>query len=249
MENRIDYQIKYFIRELLKRNNQTYGDLSTALKLSLPGMKRLMAKGSFTVFRIEKIANFFNMSLSQFLELCQKRQGAVQELSDAQEQEIAKDPLGMKLLILLSIGLSLKNIREKLTSSELKRLNKALLRLEKVELLEFKNMDSIILKKGGPYRFRKNGELAKKILKPYLELISNKILNPSSGDLVNRNFELYLSTNSIQKLKLEIEDVISKYTNVGIADVHLLKVSELQPVTCSFFVSQFDGWGHVLTTD
>ena len=84
------------VKRALKAKGLTYADVAAAIGLSEASVKRMFARGDFTLQRLEEICRFARIDLSDLASEAAEDAHGLTQLSDEQEQEIVSDP---KLLL------------------------------------------------------------------------------------------------------------------------------------------------------
>lgn len=242
-----DSKIRDSVKFLLKKYHLKYADLSLHLQLSIPGVKQMMTKGTFTTDKIERIAQFFDMSFFEFIELCHKTEITVKVFTEPEESALTKDPLAIRLLILLGTGMSFEQVANRLKHFDSKKIQKSLLTLDKLDLIEFIGASTVKIKRRGPYKFRLDGSLSKKYHTHYLSIISSILQKKNKqNDHLNHCFELYLAQESAKNMAFEAKNLIKKYLNLSSLETRTKPEDKLEAISCAFLVSEYDGWGETL---
>jgi len=84
------------LKRTLKAKGLTYADVAGGIGLSEASVKRMFARGDFTLQRLEEICRFARVDLRELAASAGEDARGVTELSEEQEQEIVSDP---KLLL------------------------------------------------------------------------------------------------------------------------------------------------------
>jgi transcriptional regulator with XRE-family HTH domain len=146
------------LKKQLKAHGKTYADVATALGLSEASVKRLFAEENFTLQRIETICALIDMDITELVQLMSVQQQQTDELSEAQEYEIASD--GPLLLVAVCVinGYSFTDLTRQyqLTPAECTRL---LVRLDRLRLIELLPNNRIRLLISRNFRWRPGGPI------------------------------------------------------------------------------------------
>jgi transcriptional regulator with XRE-family HTH domain len=84
------------LKRTLKAKGLTYADVAAAIALSEASVKRMFARGDFTLQRLEEICRFARIDLAELAASAGEDSHGIAQLSVEQEQEIVSDP---KLLL------------------------------------------------------------------------------------------------------------------------------------------------------
>jgi transcriptional regulator with XRE-family HTH domain len=146
------------LKKQLKAHGKTYADVAVALALSEASVKRLFAGGDFTLQRLERICALVGLEFADLVQAMHAREPRLQELDEAQEQEIADDPLLLLVAVCVVNGYRLADILDqyRLTEAETLRL---LIRLEKLELIHLLPANRIKLRIAPNFRWRPGGPI------------------------------------------------------------------------------------------
>jgi hypothetical protein len=80
------------LKRTLKAKGLTYADVAGAVALSEASVKRMFARGDFTLGRLEAICRFARIDFRELAATAGEDAHGITELSEAQEQEIVSDP-------------------------------------------------------------------------------------------------------------------------------------------------------------
>jgi len=146
------------LKKQLKAHGKTYADVAAALDLSEASVKRLFAEESFTLQRLSLVCNVIDMDITELVQAMSVQQRQTDELSEAQEQEIASDGLLLLVAVCVINGYSFTNIIEQyqLTAAECTRL---LVRLDRLKLIELLPNNRIKLLISRNFRWRPGGPI------------------------------------------------------------------------------------------
>ncbi|HEY1772888.1 MAG TPA: helix-turn-helix domain-containing protein [Gammaproteobacteria bacterium] len=87
----------------LKRQGLTYADVAQGVDVSEATVKRLFARGGFSLKRMEEVCSLMNLELSDLAELAAEKTPLVSMLTPEQEQALMQEP---KLLLVTFLVLS-----------------------------------------------------------------------------------------------------------------------------------------------
>ena len=80
------------LKRTLKAKGLTYADVAGAIALSEASVKRMFARGDFTLQRLEEICRFARIDLTELAESAGEDTQGIAHLSVEQEEEIVSDP-------------------------------------------------------------------------------------------------------------------------------------------------------------
>lgn len=146
------------LKKLLKARGATYRDLAKALGLSEPSVKRLFSERTFTLQRLEQVCAFLEVDFFEVAKLSRGATAAVDQMSPAQEEALARDPKLLGLFYLAYNDWQLPDILEgyHLTRPEALKL---LLKLDKLGLIDLLPGDAIRLRVPKTVRLRPDGAI------------------------------------------------------------------------------------------
>ncbi len=245
-ENAAQMQIRMAIKNLLKKNSFKYSQIAKQMNMSEASFKQLINKGKLSVERLEHIAAFFDLSLWELMDLCKGVEVLHSNFSMDQEKVLSKNSLAMRLFILLSTGMSLGTVRNRMKTVDSKKINSCLFLLAKLNLVEIYEEDAIRLKKRGPFRFLSNGPLIAVYKKKYIENVTTHFHQSSEKDYANRVFELFGTKDMAKKMALELNELIARFTSLSRLETKTKPENELWPFSCAFLIHDLDGWGKTL---
>src|SRR5687768_8252496 len=127
------------LKRYLKVQGITYAALGKQLALSESSVKRLFARQTFSVQRLEQICNLVGLEISDLVALMNERREFLTELTPEQEDALLADPKLLLMMYLLINGWPLAEITGTFTidPSEAERLLIRLHRARIIELLPF----------------------------------------------------------------------------------------------------------------
>ena len=79
------------LKQALRSHNLTYADVAEGLAMSEANVKRMFAAERMTLDRIESICRLMDMDLSDLFHLYEDSRQRIQQLTEAQEQELVAD--------------------------------------------------------------------------------------------------------------------------------------------------------------
>lgn len=84
--------ISQTLKNLLKQEQLTYKELAEKLVMSEANMKRIFARNSFTLERLEQICDVLAISLADLFAFAQQQSEKISQLTQQQEQELLANP-------------------------------------------------------------------------------------------------------------------------------------------------------------
>ncbi len=125
------------LKKALKAHGLTYRDVGNALGLSEASVKRMFARDSFTLARLDRVCQLMAMEIADLTRMMDAERRRLDELSEQQEQDLVADPRLLVVAFLVVNGLGFDEIRGhfKLTEPEIIRCLAKLDRLKLIELL------------------------------------------------------------------------------------------------------------------
>jgi len=149
-------ELIHALKAALKSEGLTYADVAKGLKLSEATVKRLFARGGFTLARLEAVCGLINIEVSDLAELAVERTPLAGTLTPEQEEALVEDP---KLLLMTFLVLSHWRFAEivtafAVTEHEAVRL---LARLDRLRLIHLLPGNRIKLRTSRNFSWRKEG--------------------------------------------------------------------------------------------
>lgn len=242
-------QIRLVIKALLKKNGLHQKDLAKGLRISVPTVKRILNGKELGLERLVQIAGFFHLSVYELFDLCRQKNLESYEFNETQEKFLAKEPLNVVIFRSLIIGYSPNQIKTRYKLTEA-RLEKILIGLDKVNLIEFWNNDKIKVRAKWPFKWINGGILQK----TYLHQIFEKILENSSSvsKLSDENenlfkpFEILLRESSYEQLQKDLKQVLENYRAISKFEMLTSNASDLKEVTGLVIADNFSAWDRLI---
>jgi hypothetical protein len=152
-------QVGLLVAELkrhLKAEGITYAALGRQLDLSESSVKRLFARQTFSVQRLEQICNLVGLEISDLVALMNERREFLTELTPEQEDALLADPKLLLMMYLLINGWPLGAITSTfaIDAPEAERL---LIRLHRARIIELLPLNRVKLLTSRNFTWRKNG--------------------------------------------------------------------------------------------
>lgn len=149
------------LKKLLKARGLTYRQLALRLGLSEPTVKRLFSGGRFTLARIEQILEVLESDFLELARLAGAGRHSIGELSDAQEEALAADPVLLGVAYLLLTGSTPARIRAQFDVGEAELVG-ALARLDRLRIIDLMPGNRVRLRVARNMRWRPDGPLSRR---------------------------------------------------------------------------------------
>lgn len=146
------------IKRRLRAQGITYQALAKRLKLSEPTVKRDLARGDFTLKRLDDICDALGVSVTELANEEPARNLRLTQFTDAQERALVSNPRLVLLTYLLVNRWSLEEITGAIDLSE-NEMVKALLVLDELGIVKFRPPRGVQLLTARNFSWRKDGPL------------------------------------------------------------------------------------------
>lgn len=197
------------LKSNLKTRGITYKTLGLKWQLSEASVKRIMSEEDLTLERIEQACELMGISFSELIKLSPfDLETTDQAISPIHELEFSKDLRLYHLWRLLGEGLGLKQIERKYTISAAE-IQKALLKLDRMGLIELHPNNKVKFRSGNRTLLRKDGPLGKILLN---EAKTSFLNHPFKNTMQEHlRFVLYrLSPSSALRYKTKIDKLVNE---------------------------------------
>jgi transcriptional regulator with XRE-family HTH domain len=152
-------QVSLLVTELkryLKSHGITYAALGKQLDLSESSVKRLFARQSFSLQRLEQILNLLGLEIADLVTLLNERREFLTELTPEQEDALLADPKQLLMTYLLINGWPLAEITSTFAIDEADA-ERVLIRLHRARIIELLPFNRVKLLTARNFTWRKNG--------------------------------------------------------------------------------------------
>jgi transcriptional regulator with XRE-family HTH domain len=152
-------QVSLLVTELkryLKSQGITYAALAAKLGRSESSVKRLFARQSFSLQRLEQILNLLGLEITDLVTLMNERREFLTELTPEQEDALLADPKLLLLTYLLINGWPLAEITSTFAIDE-PEVERLLIRLHRARIIELLPFNRVKLLTARNFTWRKNG--------------------------------------------------------------------------------------------
>jgi transcriptional regulator with XRE-family HTH domain len=144
------------IKSRLRAQGITYQALARHLKLSEPTVKRDLARGDFSLKRLDDICDVLGVTLADLANEEPARDSRITKLTDTQERALTAEPRLLLLTYLLVNRWSLDEITSAVEVNE-NDLVKSLLRLDEIGIVRFRPPRGVQLLAARNFSWRKDG--------------------------------------------------------------------------------------------
>jgi transcriptional regulator with XRE-family HTH domain len=148
------------IKRQLRAQGITYQALARQLKVSEPTVKRDLARGDFTLSRLQEICSILGVTIADLANEEPARELRITQFTDEQERALTADPKLVLLTYLLVNRWSLDDIAESIELSE-NDLVVLLLALDKIGIVRFRPPRGVQLLTARNFSWRKEGPVHK----------------------------------------------------------------------------------------
>jgi len=148
------------LKACLRARGMTYAALATKLGVSEPTVKRMFSRGAFTLARIEQILKAIELDLQELARLAREGSGAPAELTQEQEQALARDERLFSVFWLVQNEWSFAAILEAFAISRAE-LTAAYARLDRLRLIRWGPRERARLLVRRDFRWRDGGPVKK----------------------------------------------------------------------------------------
>jgi len=152
-------QVSLLVTELkryLKSQGITYAVLGRQLSLSESSVKRLFARQSFSLRRLEQICNLVGLEIGDLVGLMNERREFLTELTPEQEEALLADPKLLLMMYLLLNGWPIAEITKTFAIDE-PEAERLLIRLHRARIIELLPFNRVKLLTARNFTWRKNG--------------------------------------------------------------------------------------------
>jgi DNA-binding Xre family transcriptional regulator len=159
------------LKRALRERGLTYAAVAQQLSLSLASVKRLFARGDFSLLRLERICELLDLSLREILERAAERGAPTNQLTLLQEREIVSDPKLFLVTWLLLNRMSVPDITRLYRFSE-REIERWLIRLDRLRVIELQPGNRVRLLVSRRFSWRPGGPVQRyihdKLLREFL---------------------------------------------------------------------------------
>ena len=197
-------QITEILKKLLRNSKITYKQLAKELNLSEANIKRIFAKDSFTLNRLEQICHVLEIELTDLFLLADKQKQQLQQLTQEQEQELIDNPKLLLLAVCVRDGWSFDDIISEYSIEKFEAIQ-LFAKLDRLKLLQLLPNNHYKLLIAQDFRWINNGPLEKFMEKEVMTQFMNSKFNQEDS------FRFYLrgrySTASIAQINRKLNQL------------------------------------------
>ncbi|HEY0747290.1 MAG TPA: helix-turn-helix transcriptional regulator [Steroidobacteraceae bacterium] len=204
------------IKLRLKAQGLSYRALGALIGISEPTVKRDLARGNFSLQRLDKICDALGVSVTDLL---QASEGApLTELGEQQEQALAADPQALIITYLLVNDWKFDEIVSifKLTDNQLVSV---LLKLDKMRIVDFRPPKRIRKLTARNFSWRKDGAVQAYFLRRVIPEFFDASFDAQGDEF--RFVGGLLSASSVLRLQASIRRVAAEYEQLAHQDARL----------------------------
>jgi transcriptional regulator with XRE-family HTH domain len=159
------------LKRALRERGLTYAAIARGLELSLATVKRLFARGDFSLQRFERICELAGVGLRELLERAEEHAAPTKQLSLTQEREIVADP---RLFLVTWLVLNRTPFEELVRSYRFteREALRYFIRLDRLKVIELQPFNRVRLLVSRRFSWRAGGPvqryLHRKLLREFL---------------------------------------------------------------------------------
>lgn len=186
------------LKSLLKAHGLKYRDVATALGLSEASVKRLFSTCDFDLAKLDTICQMMNLEISDLMQAMTEQQVRIQEISEQQEAEIARDPELLMITVCVLNRWTMQDILDYYFLTEPQCLRK-LAHLDRLKIIELLPGNRIKLLVDANFSWRPNGPIQRffhraierELFSSTFEKDNHKllVLNGMMSENTNREFQ------------------------------------------------------------
>jgi len=210
----------------LKARGMTYADVAKALKISEPTVKRIFALKNCTLERLDEICQLVQVDLAELARGMPRESRLINRLTREQEEELMSDPA---LLLVAVSALHQMRIEEIMATYQLDEAQcvRALLRLEKIGILELHENNRIRLRIARTFSWIPEGPIMRYVKSQLPDFFAHPFDRP--GQLMHM-ISIRLSRAAQVALLQQLEQIAREYSEQHNADARL-PLDQRQPVS------------------
>jgi transcriptional regulator with XRE-family HTH domain len=210
------------LKRYMKSQGITYAKLGRQLGLSESSVKRLFARQSFSLQRLEQILNLLGLEIADLVALMNERREFLTELTPEQEDALLADPKLLLMTYLLVNGWTLPAITAAfaIDDAEAERL---LIRLHRARIIELLPFNRVKLLTARNFTWRKNGPVQRFFVREVQrEFLDSTFAGPGEhlrfvAGLLSRA-SLAQLTQSIDRLAREFDELARRDASLPSAE-------------------------------
>ena len=210
----------------LKARGMTYADVAKALKISEATVKRIFALKNCTLERLDEICQLVQVDLAELARGMPRESRLINRLTREQEEELMSDPA---LLLVAVSALHQMRVEEIMATYQLDETQcvRALLRLEKIGILELHENNRIRLRIARTFSWIPEGPIMRYVKSQLPDFFAHPFDRP--GQLMHM-ISIRLSRAAQVALLQQLEQIAREYSEQHNADARL-PLDQRQPVS------------------
>ena len=198
------------LKRELKRQNIGYAELAQKLEISESTVKKMLAKGDFTLKRLDQICEVINVEYLELIENVNEEVIRVSKLTHSQEQAMVEDPLLLLMGYATINYWSMEDIVYRYKISE-ELVIKRLKQLEKFGILELRANNNIRPLVSNGFDWRPDGPILKFIRTHMLpEFFKDDFRESGALQLIKNRALTDKSKKILERKSLELADLFDE---------------------------------------
>jgi hypothetical protein len=218
-------QVSLLVTELkryLKSQGITYAALGKQLELSESSVKRLFARQSFSLQRLEQVLNLVGLEIADLVTMMNERREFLTELTPEQEDALLADPKQLLLTYLLINGWTVPAITSTFAIEDAE-VDSLLIRLHRARIIELLPFNRVKLLTARNFTWRKDGPVQRFFRREVQrEFLDSSFAGPGEhlrfvGGLLSRA-SLAQLTQSIDRVAREYDELARRDAALPLAE-------------------------------
>lgn len=202
---------KTAFRQKMKTNGVTYQDLALALKMSVPGTKKIFQKPSIGLDRFTQICDILELNASELIKESSNNGVKLKQFSSDADAYLLKEPRAFRLYWLLAV--EKLNVPEASSVLGLPKAQayKLLRQLDRFGLIQWLEDDRIVLPEGRPFVFSRSSKSALKFARDCSHLLVDDafVEKPRKGTFA-ANRSVSLPPEKLSDFTRRFNDLVSE---------------------------------------
>jgi DNA-binding Xre family transcriptional regulator len=216
------------IKSCLKDKGLTYADVATSLELSEASVKRIFSEENISLHRLDQICQMMNMELCDLAKVAERKQHEIQELTEEQESDFAKQPKLLFVAYMLLNDMDFATIMQHYQIEELEGIQ-LLAHLDRIKFIDLLPGNRVKLLTSRNFRWRKNGAI-EKLFNQHIrkEFFQSRF---AKQDECMQFGSALVSRSTLLKMHKKIERIVAEFNEMALQDATL---AFEERVGCSF---------------
>ena len=192
----------------LRRQGLSYAEVARRLRVSESTVKRLFARGNFSLQRMADICALANTDIGHLAALAEEKRRNLEQLTDEQEQELVSDPKLLLIAFLLLNDWKIDEIVETYAIEELESVQ-LLARLDRARIIDLMPGNRVRMRLPRRFAWRRRGPIQRFFEKRVqTEFFASRFDQPGEQRLV---FHGMLSEQSIYSLHQRLDALLEEF--------------------------------------